>query len=136
MAIPTTPAAQANTVELTFEQALAANVERSSTGKSRTMEVTIINVTNWRPTKTGLAVKMVVTKELGNFFPLASAITNLPTSFGQPIKAKATLSQNGQYTNMNRLEFNGLSTELALSIDRIPAGAALFASAKDLKLSA
>ena len=50
--------------------------------------------------------------------------------------AKATISQNGQYTNMNRLEFSGLATEMALAIDRLPSGTALFASAKDLKLSA
>lgn len=121
--------------ELSLEEALKANVERSKAGKSQTIAMTIINVTNWRDTKDGRKVKMVITKDHGNFFPLATAISNLPMSFGQPIEAKATITPNGQYTNMNRLEFAGLTSELSLAIGLIPSGAALFSSAKDLKLA-
>lgn len=131
MSTTQTPAA----TELTFDQALQANIDRSKIGKSQTIVMTIINVTNWRPTKDSRAVKMVITKDHGNFFPLASAISNLPMSFGQPVEAKATISVNGQYTNMNRLEFAGLTSELSLAIGLIPSGAALFSSAKDLKLA-
>lgn len=121
--------------DLTFEQALAANIDRAKVGKSQQVAMTIINVTNWKPTKDGRAVKMVITKEHGNFFPLATAISNLPMSFNTPVEAKATISVNGQYTNMNRLEFAGLATEIALAIGIMPSGTALFSTAKDLKLA-
>lgn len=134
MATATQTAPAVNTA-LTIEQGIAQNIERSNTGKSRSIEITVINVTNWKPTKTGLAVKMVITKDHGNYFPLASAITNLPASFNKPVMAKATLTQNGQFTNMNRLEFTGLQTAQLLAIREIGVGRALFASAADIQLA-
>lgn len=131
MSTTQTPAA----TELSLEELLKANAERSKAGKSQTFVMTIINVTNWKPTKDNRAVKMVITKDHGNFFPLATAISNLPMSFNQPIEAKATITPNGQYTNMNRLEFAGLPSEVSLAIGIMPAGTALFSSATGLKLA-
>lgn len=115
-----------------FTAVLAANVAKSSDSNSVTKTITVIRVSDWKPTKTGLAVKMVVTTE-GNFFPLANAISNLPVSFPKPVEATAVLTmrtdaQGIDRINMSRLEFFGLDDKLFQQIKAIPSGAALFAT--------
>lgn len=126
----TTPQAPAATkVEFTIEQLLATNIENAAKAKGQEVTVMVKNVTDWRPTTNGgLARKMVITDK-GNFWVLASSVKNLPTFFTAPVPAKALLTQNGQYLNMSRLEFEGLATEKALMIREMPKGTALFALA-------
>lgn len=128
---PTTP------VVMTVEQLIADNITRSAAAKAVTIDVVVSSISNWKPTSTGLAVVMVVTN-VGNFWPLASSIKNCPKSFLTPVPAKAVVmpraDRNGvQRLNLSQLEFEGLSTNVALAIETMPAGTALFASAKDLK---
>lgn len=117
-----------------FAAALTVNVTKSNDTNSVTKVLTIIRVSDWKPTTKGnLPTKMVVTTE-GNFFPLASAISNLPSSFPKPIEATAVLTmrqdaQGVDRINMSRLEFTGLDDKLYQTIRNMPVGAALFASA-------
>lgn len=113
---------------------------KSVEAKSMEQEVSVLSVTDWKPTSTGLAVKMVRTT-IGSFWPLASAITNLPSSIalGKPVVAKAVITEaktpNADGTprfNMSRLEFPGLPTNTLLAIQAMPAGTALFANASAL----
>src|ERR1700748_477803 len=125
----TTNAQAATTVSL--DQMLTDNLAKSSLSKSQEVVVIVKSVTDWKATLKGnLPRKMVITDK-GSFWVLASSIKNLPASFGQPVQAKAVISQNGQYLNMNRLEFPGLETSTLLAIRELPSGTALFASAKD-----
>lgn len=118
-----------------IEELMADNITRSAAGKTATIEVTVISISDWRPTRNGgLPVKMVVTDK-GNFWPLATAIKNCPKSFLKPVLAKAVLlprldAQGNQRLNMSQLEFEGLATETALMIAEMPAGTALFAITK------
>lgn len=118
----------------TLDSLIAANITAASQAKGQTVDVTVISVTDWKPTANGLNRKMVITDK-GNFWVLTSSISNLPTSFPQPVKAKAVLTVNGQYLNMQRLQFFGLAAEVSLAIRELPQGTALFASAKDLKMA-
>lgn len=125
----------ATTVNKTFEELMAANLEASGKLAAKPIVLLVRSVSDWKPTTKGnLARKMVITDK-GTFWMLASNITNLPTSFTQPVQATAVISQNGQYLNMNKLEFAGLETATVLSIRELPAGAALFASAAGVKLA-
>ena len=129
----TTNAQAATTVSL--DQMLTDNLAKSSLSKSQEVVVIVKSVTDWKATLKGnLPRKMVITDK-GSFWVLASSIKNLPASFGQPVQAKAVISQNGQYLNMNRLEFPGLETSTLLAIRELPSGTALFASAKDVRLA-
>lgn len=122
-------------VEMTLEQGIAKTIEASAKAKGVEQTVTIKSVTDWSPTTKGnLPRKMVVTT-IGNYWMLAGSIKNLPTSFSAPVQAKAVLVQNGQYTNMVRLEFAGLETATVLSIRELPIGAALFATSAGVKLA-
>jgi hypothetical protein len=119
-----------------FAASLAANLKAAAASKSTEMTVMISGVSDWKPTATGLAVKMVRTTEHGAFWPLAANIKNLPASFSKPIAAKATLTEaktpNADGTkryNMTQLEFEGLKADTLNAIRAMPAGTALFASA-------
>lgn len=120
-----------------FAAALTANVTKSNDTNSVTKVLTIIRVSDWKPTAKGnLPTKIVVTTE-GKFFPLASAITNLPSSFPKPVEATAVLTmrvdaQGIDRINMSRLEFVGLEDKTYQAIKSLPAGVALFASAAGL----
>lgn len=119
----------------TIEQLIADNIANAAKAKGQTVILTIKSVSDWSPTTKGnLPRKMVITDK-GNFWVLASSIKNLPTSFSQPVQATAVISQNGQYLNMNRLEFAGLETATVLSIRELPQGTALFSSAAGVKLA-
>lgn len=114
---------------------LAKNTANAGLAKGETVIVLVKSVTDWKPTTKGnLPRKMVITDK-GNFWVLASSIKNLPTSFTQPVQATAVLTVNGQYLNMNRLEFAGLETATVLSIRELPIGAALFATSAGVKLA-
>lgn len=127
--------AQAASTVATFDELIAKNIEQAGLAKGQEVAIIVKSVTDWRPTAKGnLPRKMVVTDK-GNFWVLASSIKNLPASFAQPVQAKAILTVNGQYLNMNRLEFAGLETAQLLSIRELPSGTALFASAKDVRLA-
>lgn len=122
---------------MTIEQLMADNIARSAASVAKTIDVVVSSISNWKPTSTGLAVVMVVTN-VGNFWPLASSIKNCPKSFLTPVPAKAVVMPRAdragvQRLNMSQLEFEGLATNVALAIEAMPAGTALFASAKDLK---
>lgn len=120
---------QQETDTKTLDQMLADNTANASKAKGTEVTIIVKSVTDWKPTEKGnLPRKMVITDK-GNFWVLASSIKNLPTSFGQPVQAKAVITQNGQYLNMNRLEFPGLETEKVLMIREMPKGTALFALA-------
>lgn len=121
-----------------FEAFTAANAKASESAKSTERTVRITGISDWKPTKTGLAVKMVRTVDHGAFWPLAANIKNLPTHFeiGKPIEAKATLTlastPNADGTeryNMTGLEFKGLSDASINTIRAMQPGTALFASA-------
>lgn len=133
VAQPTQPATQP---QMTIAEQLAANTTKSAElTKGQEITLLIKSVSDWAPTTKGnLPRKMVVTN-MGNFWMLASGIVNLPTSFTQPVQAKAVITQSGQYLNMNRLEFPGLEQTTVLAIRELPAGTALFSSAKDFKLA-
>lgn len=124
-----------NTVNKTFEELMAANLEASGKLAAKPIVLLVRSVSDWKPTiKGNLPRKMVITDK-GTFWMLASNITNLPTSFTQPVQATAVISQNGQYLNMNKLEFPGLETTTLLSIRELPAGTALFSTAIGIKLA-
>src|ERR1700761_3761999 len=114
-----------------FEALVKANQEASAKSKSVNQRILVYGVTDWKPTTKGnLPVKMVRTDK-GNFFPLASSISNLPTSFSQPVEANATFTegvdaQGKARLNLSRLEFDGLDTQKALMIREMPKGTALF----------
>lgn len=115
---------------------LAKNIEASKASKAETIEVMVTSITGWRAAldKNGqpLETVMVVTDK-GNFWPLKSSVKNMPKSFFQPVKARATVlprtTANGDIRlNMSSLEFEGLATEKALAIQEMKPGTALFAS--------
>lgn len=121
-----------------FAASIAANATKSQSAKTTEITVQITGVSDWKPTKTGLAVKMVRTSQHGAFWPLAANIKNLPTSFelGKPIEAKATLTlastpnaDGSDRYNMTGLEFKGLSDASINTIRAMQPGTALFASA-------
>lgn len=116
--------------QVQFDALIAANITASQSTKSREVVVTVFGVTDWKPTRTGLAVKMVRTDQ-GTFFPLASSISNLPASFSKPVTAKAVLTPSkdkagADRINMSRLEFEGLQTEKLLAIQALPKGTGIF----------
>jgi hypothetical protein len=122
-------------VTKTLDEMIADNIAAASKSTSRVEVVIVKSVTNWTPTNKGnLPRKMVITDK-GNYWVLASSITNLPSSFTQPVQATAVLKPNGQYTNMVRLEFAGLETAILLSIQAMQPGTALFATSAGVKLA-
>lgn len=130
-----TQTAQPVNTAMTIEQGIAQNIANAAKAKGVEQVITIKSVTDWSPTAKGnLPRKMVITN-LGNYWVLASSIKNLPGSFTSPVQAKCVLVQNGQYTNMVRLEFASLETAQLLAIREIGVGRALFASAADIKLA-
>jgi len=116
---------------------LQANQAKSAAANSTTIKVEVRGITGWKPgiTKTGeiLPTSMVVTDK-GNFWPLTSAIRNMPTDFSKPHNATAVVTLrvvNGvERLNMSSLEFEGLDNEKHQAIKALPAGAALFANFK------
>lgn len=123
-----------------FAKFTTVSSTKSAEAKSQELEVSVLSVTDWKPTSTGLPVKMVRTT-IGTFWPLASGITNLPSSIalGKPVTAKAVITEaktpNADGTlrfNMSRLEFPGLATNTLLAIQAMPAGTALFSNATGL----
>jgi hypothetical protein len=127
MATPTAPATPA---PLTVEQLIAKNLEASKNTKSQVIEIQVTSISGWKSTSDGRKTKIVVTN-LGTFFPLETAITNIPTSIavGKPVNAKAVLtpSKDGHYLNMSSLEFEGVDSKTANMIRLMPQGTALFA---------
>lgn len=129
----TTPVVVAKTIE----QLLADNMARSSASKATVMEVIVNSVSGWKATSDGREVVMVTTN-IGNFWPLKSSIKNCPTSFLKPAAAKAVvmprLDRTGvERLNLSSLEFEGLANDVAMAIDKMPAGTALFASAAAMR---
>lgn len=124
-----------------LNELLALNKTASTSTNSTNVPVIILGVTPWRPTSKGnLAVMMVRTQDHGTFFPLASSISNLPSSFGKPVPANAVLTLRKDAAgvdrlNMSRLEFAGLQTEVLLGIKAMQPGTALFASAAGIALN-
>lgn len=132
---PTAPAV----TKTPFEALVEANKALSASGISTNATIRVIRVTDWKPTTKGnLPVKMVITDQ-GNYFPLASAITNLPTSFRQPVEAHAVFTirnVNGvDRLNMVRLEFAGLESGVNLAIKAMVPGTSLFASAAGIGMN-
>lgn len=113
---------------------LKKNAELSSSSTTAVIPITVKSIGNWRPTKTGLEVLIVVTDQ-GNFFPLANVVKNQPKSFTKPVVAKATLvprkDANGiERLNMAQLEFEpAMDNQTRQMISAMPAGTALFAKA-------
>lgn len=134
-----TPPVGAPATKTSFEALVEANKAASVSGNSTSVTIRVIRVTDWRPTTKGnLPVKLVITDQ-GNYFPLASAITNLPTSFKQPVEAQAVLTirnVNGiDRLNMSRLEFAGLESGVNLAIKAMVPGTSLFASATGIGMN-
>ena len=114
------------------EQLIAKNLEASKNSKSETVEIQVLSIGGWKNTADGRKTRIVVTN-LGTFFPLESAITNIPTHIpvGKPVIAKAVLtpSKSGEFLNMSSLEFEGVDSKTANMIRLMPQGTALFALA-------
>lgn len=123
-----------------FEALVEANKALSVSLRSTSVTIRVIRVTDWKPTTKGnLPVKMVITDQ-GNYFPLASAITNLPTSFKQPVEAEAVFTirkdaLGNDRLNMSRLEFAGLESGVNLAIKAMVPGTSLFASAAGIGMN-
>lgn len=121
--------------------ALVNGVIAPTDSNSVELTVTITSVTDWRPAKsrTGelLPTKMVKLSDGRAFWPLASAITNLPAQFTQPLQARVVLTvsktakdaSGKPFINMTRCEFDVDNTVHFLMVKALPKGAALFALA-------
>lgn len=135
-----TAAAVAAATKTPFEALVEANKALSVSLRSTSVTIRVIRVTDWKPTTKGnLPVKMVITDQ-GNYFPLASAITNLPTSFKQPVEAEAVFTirkdaLGNDRLNMSRLEFAGLESGVNLAIKAMVPGTSLFASAAGIGMN-
>lgn len=123
--------------QVLLDKLIAANQSASVTANSSTVELLVSNISGWKAafsksTNQPLDVVMVVTDK-GNYWPLKSAIKNMPTDFSTPRKAKAVVTVRKdkagvERLNLSSLEFEGLKNETALAIQQLPKGTALFAS--------
>jgi hypothetical protein len=127
----TTVSATAPVIDITA--LLDKNKLASSAAASQTIDVMVTGINGWKPTTNGLPRVMVITDK-GNFWPLESAVKNMPKSFFQPVKARATVTPRKvgeeMRLNMSQLEFEGLDTTTALAIAEMKPGTALFANIK------
>lgn len=80
----------------------------------------------------------VITKEYGSLWCFKTAVVNALSSYGDGVKAKATLVPNNYKDaqgnpvngfNLQRLVIQAIESKIEAAISKMPAGTALFASA-------
>lgn len=139
-AIAVMPAAMSKVPSAAIAGLVKTNLDRASNAKTEVIEVMVLSVSDWKPAQGAagpLPTKMVVTN-IGNFWPLANSIKNLPKSFFRPVAAKATVmpreiaagARKGETTlQLSRLEFEESAGKDTLEmVGKMPAGTALFAA--------